>query len=426
MDEADMIASHSENSLRIVQSILPSNIQVIFASATLTEALSTVKGQLLHNPVNISLTSQETADDEDNAEGPIVESKIVLKESKSSALKQYYLVANDICHHHTLLYALYRLKLIEGKTLIFVNGDEETYRLQHFLEMMGVGTLVYDSSLPLNVRLDTLRRFQSGQVTTLVCTDGTLEKAEELYTEASEKLAKEGKPSTGKKTARGKRPRTTDDEEENLPSALHRGVDFSDVKNVILFDGVDTNSSTSLSQYTHRIGRAGRAGKTGIAITFFTVPQARAHTKALREYVESKGNQLVPFKQMQRSEAAKLQYRVDTVLANVTRTSTRKLRVATVAAELNKSSYLSNHLGQKDSEALRNILKRSTRKVNVQKSVLEIPDYMKLKGAEGVKDYSYRVRLDQTRSTKFKKAARAPVKDPLKAVVSKLRGKQKK
>ncbi|CCW62474.1 unnamed protein product [Phytomonas sp. EM1] len=435
IDEADMLVSMAETSLRTIQSLLPSSLQVILSSATLNEGVASIKGQLLHNPTNIVLTTETmNSTQEQDTSGPIVESRVILKEYQKKMLRQYYLVATDECHRHTLLFALYRMALIKGKTLIFVEDDEDTYRLQSFLEQLGVATLAYDASLPVNVRLDTLRKFQKGsQVSTLVCTDSTLESAEKLQmsldsSDDNEKATtNEVESSTQRKRRRGgatNRPGNSEVSAENV-SALHRGIDFAHVRNVILFDGVNALSPISLSRYTHRIGRAARGGEEGLSITFFTVPQAKKYIHPLRDYCKSKGSNVEPFRQMQRSEASKFQYRVDSVLANTTRTSTRKLRVATVAAELSRSSYLANHLCQKDTDALQRVVNRCAKKVKIERDLLAVPDYMALSSVDEVSDYTKRVRADQTRASTFKKVTRKQKVDPLKSVAIKIRSDRK-
>lgn len=420
IDEADVVTSIAEKSMRTVQSVLPPSMQVVLASATLSEGVAALKGQLLHNPANIRLTTDDAVPEAQSqaADGPLVESRITLKDTARNTLKQYYLVASDECHQHTLLYGLYRMRLISGKTLIFVDDEEMTYKLQHFLEQMGVATLVYDANLPLNVRLNTLRRFQSGTVSTLVCTDGTLESVEQLQMSVEDGEEEADAPSR-------KRRRTKKDGGA-APSALHRGIDFSNVRNVILFDGVDATSQINLSRYTHRIGRAGRAGQDGLSIAIFSVPQAKKNLKPLREYCRSRGEQINPFRKMQRAEAGRLQYRVDSVLFNVTRAATRRLRVATVAAELSRSSYLSNHMSERDSEALKRVVGRTAKKVHIEKNLLDVPEYMKLRNMESVSEFTHRVRADQTRARSFRRVTKKKSSDPLRAVVSSVRNQKKK
>ncbi|KAL7706127.1 ATP-dependent RNA helicase [Lotmaria passim] len=440
LDEADIVASMAERSLRTVQSLLPPNMQVILASATLTKGVAAVKGQLLRHPVNIVLTSEEVRKEEvpskkakkaaasaTEQDGPVVESRIIVRDPLKTTLHQYYLVATDECHSHTLLFGLYRMALIKGKTLIFVNDDEQTYRLQNFLEQLGVATLAYDANLPINVRLDTLKRFQSGAVSTLVCTDGTLESAVQLQMSLEESQGDAAEADAAKKTAPRRRGRSSSSRAgDEAPSALHRGIDFAHVHNVILFDGVETADPIALSRYTHRIGRAGRAGEEGVSIAIFTIPQARKHLQPLREYCAERGEVVQPFRQMQRAEVAKLQYRVDSVLGNITRTSTRKMRVASVAAELSRSSYLASHLSQKDTDALQRVMQRSSRKVKVERNILDVPDYMKLSSIDDAGAYRKRVRANQTQSSLLRKAAKKATSDPLKAIVSKLRSSKRK
>lgn len=440
LDEADVVASMAERSLRTVQSLLPPNMQVILASATLTKGVAAVKGQLLRHPVNVVLTSEDVDEalsgagtaEAEAPRGPVVESRVTVRDPLRTTLHQYYLVATDECHSHTLLFGLYRMALMQGKTLIFVNDDEQTYRLQNFLEQLGVATLAYDANLPINVRLDTLRRFQSGAVSTLVCTDGTLESAMQLQmsleeTQAAEKgSAAKADASDAPSRRRGRSSSASSRANDEAPSALHRGIDFAHVRNVVLFDGVEATDPIALSRYTHRIGRAGRAGEEGVSIAIFTVPQARKYLHPLRQYCTERGDAIQPFRQMQRAEVAKLQYRVDSVLGNITRTSTRKMRVASVAAELSRSSYLANHLSQKDTDALQRVMRRSSKRVKVERNILDVPEYMRLSTADDVGAYRKRVRANQTQSSRLRNAARKTSADPLKNIVAKLRSSKRK
>lgn len=426
IDEADMMVSIAEKSLRAVQSLLPTTVQGILCSATLTEGVASIKGQLLHSPVNIVLTNDDTdvaptkgkkrEREAATAEEPIVESHITLKDNTKKTLKQYYLVATDECHKHTLIFALYRLKLIEGKTIVFMDDEEDTYRLEHFLQQLGVSCVVYDVTLPTNVRLDILRRFQKGEVATLICTDNTLESAERMQLTIDEDVEKE--EDIGDDANQGKKKSRKEGVTPN--SALHRGVDFNKVRNVIIFDGMDSPSAINYAKYTHRVGRTGRAGEVGNSIILLSMPQTHKVLGALREHIKDKGDHLRPFKQLDRTEASKLQYRVDTVLANVTRTATRKLRVATVASELARSSFLSTHLSQKDTEALEKIVKRSARTVKCDKNVLHVPSYMAIK-TDDAKTYANRVNLTERKEQAFAAVTKKKYADPLKAVVAKVR-----
>ena len=70
-----------------------------------------------------------------------------------------------------------------------------------------------------------------------------------------------------------------------------RGLDISDVTNVICYDF--PAGTHGIEDYVHRIGRTGRAGKTGDAHAFLTKADALAHGKALVAILRDAG-QVVP------------------------------------------------------------------------------------------------------------------------------------
>ena len=443
VDEADMLLAISERSMRTVQSALPQTLQCVMCSATLTEGVASLKGLLMHQPTNITLTnddnpallaaaaeaaasgnvpvaaSKSAVRKLNDAASPIVETHMTLKDPVAQTLKQYYVVATGDCHSHTVLFSLFRLGLVSGKTLLFVDEEAETYMLQHFLEQLGVASVVYDTSLPVNVRLDMIRRFQRGDVATLICTDRTLESMERL--DAGQGADEEDADGPSRKSRRTEKGKTVDPN-----SALHRGIDFSRVRNVIIFDGLDKPSNVNFARYTHRIGRCGRAGEPGTSILILSVPQATHNMQALRTYVKSRDETIRPFKQLMRAEAAKLQYRVDSVLHNVTRNATKKLRVATVASELARSSYLSTHMSDKDTEALKRIVKKSSRTVRCDSNLLDLPQYLQLKHVDSVDQFTERVNAaHQSKREEFARATRPKSSDPLKAVVASVRGTER-
>ena len=51
-----------------------------------------------------------------------------------------------------LVYTLLKLRLVRGKTLLFVDSIERCYRLKLFLEQVGVPACVLNSELPIHSR----------------------------------------------------------------------------------------------------------------------------------------------------------------------------------------------------------------------------------------------------------------------------------
>lgn len=86
---------------------LPKLYQAILASATLSEDVKSLKGLVLHNPVTLKLEEPELA--------------------PSSQLTHYTLFAEEM-DKASILYALLKLHLIKGKTIIFVNTVDRCYK----------------------------------------------------------------------------------------------------------------------------------------------------------------------------------------------------------------------------------------------------------------------------------------------------------
>lgn len=86
---------------------LPKIYQAILASATLSEDVKSLKSLILHNPVTLKLEEPDLA--------------------PASQLSHYHLFAEEM-EKATILYALLKLHLIRGKTIIFVNTVDKCYK----------------------------------------------------------------------------------------------------------------------------------------------------------------------------------------------------------------------------------------------------------------------------------------------------------
>lgn len=67
-------------------------------------------------------------------------------------LQQFQVVCATEEDKFLLLYALLKLSLVRGKSLLFVNTLERSYRLRLFLEQLSVPTCVLNGELPLRSR----------------------------------------------------------------------------------------------------------------------------------------------------------------------------------------------------------------------------------------------------------------------------------
>lgn len=70
-----------------------------------------------------------------------------------------------------LIYALFKLNLVRGKSLIFVNTVDRSYKLKLYLEQFGIKACVLNSELPQMSRWHTVQQFNLGQYNIIIASD---------------------------------------------------------------------------------------------------------------------------------------------------------------------------------------------------------------------------------------------------------------
>ena len=203
-------------------------------SATLSEQVEIMKKLTLRNHVTLKLddTSLPAAD----------------------TLQQYQINLNADFDKYLVLLAFLKLKIVRGKSLIFVCGTDRSYKLKLFLKQFGLATIVLSHELAATSRHNAVVQFNKGKFDVLIAND-QVDLDEEIADGAHVKTAvketdKKGKDKKGKKSKKG----TTDDSEFDLS----RGIDFQNVSNVLNFD-----FPTTSNQYIHRAGRTARGDNKG-------------------------------------------------------------------------------------------------------------------------------------------------------------------
>uniref|UniRef100_F6VD80 RNA helicase n=1 Tax=Xenopus tropicalis TaxID=8364 RepID=F6VD80_XENTR len=132
IDEADLVFSFGfEEDLKNLLCQLPKIFQSFLMSATFSEDVQALKELVLHNPVTLKLEESQLPD--------------------SSQLTQYHIQCEEE-DKFLLLYTLLKLSLIRGKTIIFVNEVDRSYRLKLFLEQFSIPACVLNSELPIHSR----------------------------------------------------------------------------------------------------------------------------------------------------------------------------------------------------------------------------------------------------------------------------------
>lgn len=293
IDEADLLLSYGfkDDLTRIMDPtcgwIPKLGVQGCLMSATLSDDVEGIKGLILRNPVSNAAHSSIV----------LIKLQAILTLSEpaaaSSLLTQHYTHTSER-DKFLLIYVLLKLKLIRGKSIIFVNDVERGYRVKLFLEQFGVKCCIVNSELPLASRYHVVEEFNRGVYDVIVATDegagADAEEEEDVKQEENESEEEEGEdadeeakdeenetkgeaePAAGPSKRRAASPPSKPNKRARRAdptSSLARGIDFTSASSVINFDLPLTSTS-----YMHRVGRTARAGQSGLALSF-VVPREK-------------------------------------------------------------------------------------------------------------------------------------------------------
>ncbi|KAI3386634.1 hypothetical protein SNEBB_002305 [Seison nebaliae] len=234
IDEADLILTFRHgDSMQKLSKYLPLNIQIFMCSATLNESTTNLKKLLLHNSTLLNL-----------------------KESPLPYLKQlshFKLNCENDIMKFTILYSLLKLKLLNGKCLIFVRSIDRAYCVRLFLERFKIRSCTLNNKLPLNCRLRTLQQFNDDAYNIIICCN------ENISDEEDDNDTKEMEKSKKQKTSKKKDEKKKETDQPLCNFA--RGIDYSSLTYVVHFDAPD-----STSNYIHKAGRCARGNDEGVSL----------------------------------------------------------------------------------------------------------------------------------------------------------------
>ena len=332
IDEADIMFSYGyENDICTFISYLPKIYQAMLVSATFSKDVENLKNLMLHNPRSLRLKESEFPEEE--------------------KLSQY-IVKCEASDKFLLIYALFKLNLIQGKSLIFVNSVDKCYRLKLFLEKFYVKSCVLNSELPQYSRVHIVDAFNRGEYDIIIATDEAIS----VNTDVMKKKPKKKQNSGSKEYS------------------ASRGIDFQDADNVINFDFPTTSDS-----YIHRIGRTARGHNSGTALSFVTSLLEQDYLSLLEEYLKSdvtdSGAVLKPYN-FKVNEIEGFRYRVNDAYNSISRIKIKNARMKEIKGQILNSTKLKSYFEEnpKDLKVLRH--DKTLVPTDQKPHMKNIPDYL--------------------------------------------------
>ncbi|KAI9769028.1 MAG: ATP-dependent DNA/RNA helicase [Geoglossum umbratile] len=397
IDEADLVLSYGyEEDLQSLARALPRGVQTFLMSATLTDEVDSLKGRFSKNPEVLKL-------EEDEEGGGGVSQHVVRCAEDEKFL---------------LIYVIFKLKLINGKCIIFVGDIDRCYRLKLYLEQFGIKSCVLNSELPVNSRIHIVEEFNKNVYDIIIATDEHEilgDEEDETSMSKAVEIEEKGKTSDGTLEVRegGNKGLVKDQKSvgengttlrEGLPPkkkrkptkrdkeyGVSRGIDFKNVACVINFDLPTTSKS-----YTHRIGRTARAGKVGMALsfvipkehyrkhkstTFPTTENDEAVLAKIMKHQAKQGKQVKPY-HFDMSQVEAFRYRMGDALRAVTRIAIRDARTRELRQELLKSEKLKRHFEENPGDLQHLRHDGELRAARIQTHLKHVPEYLLPKGGK--------------------------------------------
>lgn len=402
IDEVDLVLSYGYlEDLRKLATYLPpkKNMQTFLMSATINDDIDELKSKFCSKPAVLKLTDEVA--------------------SKQNLL-QYYVKTTEF-DKFLLAYVIFKLNLIKGKTLIFVNSIDRGFRLRLFLEQFGIRCCMLNSELPINSRLHIVEEFNKNVYNLLIATDET-----ECSTEGDEHEKDEESSSTpnikqdGSKSLKKSHKKNHKKDREY---GVSRGVDFHNVACVLNFDLPKTSNA-----YIHRIGRTARAGKSGMALSFVLplsefgkhkvacLSSAKRDEKILHRIVKQQskhGFEIKPYR-FDMSQVEGFRYRAEDAFRAVTLNAIREARIRELKNEIMNSDKLKRFFEENPKDLVNLRHDKELHAARVQPHLKRVPQYLLPEGARNeVKKISFipfhKKSVHKKRKPRSKKA------DPLKS-----------
>ncbi|CAL2035007.1 unnamed protein product [Caenorhabditis brenneri] len=393
MDEADLLLSFGyEEEMIKIRSKLPPTYQCVMTSATLKDDMTTLKKLFMTGPV---ITIKLTEGDLPN----------------SDQLTQYQLTCASDEERFAILVAMFKLKLIVGRSILFVNSIDRCYKLMLILRVFGLKSCILNSAMPANSRCHVINQFNEGSYQIVIASDVSDADGSRL----KEQLAAvpEDTPEEGGKTA--KKEKKASGKKLDKESGVSRGIDFHHVSNVVNFDFPETTDA-----YIHRVGRTARGFNKGTALSFCT-PQERPYLDTIQEEINQQmGRKVLQPYEFRIKELDTFLLRTREALAKCTKGVIKKARLKEIRQELMRSANLQTFFAKNEREKL--LMQTDCHPVMLKinsPAIADVTSYMVPEALRGM-DFSApgnknrRYNMGQKHRQKLKHKFQKKGKDPLK------------
>ncbi|CCD26765.1 ATP-dependent DNA/RNA helicase NDAI_0I01960 [Naumovozyma dairenensis CBS 421] len=382
IDEVDLVLTFGyQEDLNKISEYLPlkKNLQTFLMSATLNDDIQQLKQKFCRSPAILKFNDDEINKDQ-------------------TKLIQYYVKVSEF-DKFLMCYVIFKLGLIKGKTLLFVNNIDRGYRLKLVLEQFGIKSCILNSELPANSRQHIVDQFNKNIYNLLIATDDTEyikeeedededegdSKGDETNAKDKVEVGVEGKDDSTKESETQNKNNNKQKTRKDKEYGVSRGVDFKNVACVLNFD-----LPTTAKSYIHRIGRTARAGKSGTAISF-VVPlkeygkhkpsmcqTTKRDEKILSRIIKQQsklGLEMQPYS-FDTKQVEGFRYRLEDGFRAVTQVAVREARIKELKQELLTSEKLKRHFEEnpKELQSLRH--DKELHSARVQQHLKRVPEYL--------------------------------------------------
>uniref|UniRef100_L2G2I3 RNA helicase n=1 Tax=Colletotrichum fructicola (strain Nara gc5) TaxID=1213859 RepID=L2G2I3_COLFN len=337
LDEADLILSYGYNEdLENIARKLPKGVQLLMMSATLSTDVTSLQGIFARKPTVLDLDDEET-------EGDNLSQFVV-----SCAEDEKFLLA----------FIIFKLKLVKGKCLIFVNDVDRSYRLKLFLEQFQVRSCILNSELPITSRAHVLEEFNRGVYDIIIASDeksamGVEEKdAEEEDGEGEKEKEKEKESKKKNKKKSSKR---------DVEFGVSRGIDFKNVA---------AGQRMALSFYVPK-----ELYRKHMPTSIETAENDEKVLAKIKRQQAKQGKEVKPYN-FKKEHLDAFRYRLDDALRAVTKVAVREARMRELKQELLKSEKLKRYFEENPTELQHLRHDGELRTARQQPHLKHIPEYL--------------------------------------------------